>query len=347
MVMLQTAALAMLGTVVAQAQSLPQDKPTAAAAQETMDEVIELSPFEVNSSKDSGYQATETLAGTRIRTELRDVGSAISVVTKEFMEDIGATDTSTLLQYTTNAEVSGTRGTYGGLGNGQTLYESANSIGTNNRVRGLSSVDNTRDFYSTSIPWDAYNVDRIDIQRGPNSILFGLGSPAGIVNASTRNAEFRNTGTAEFRVASYGSSRASLDVNQELIKNVLSIRMDGLWSDEKYQQKPAFQKDKRIYGALRFDPKLFGKDFQTSFKVKAEKGDIKATNPVRPPRTMMSRHGLPPRPTVVRARSRSARRRPTRTPCTISVRAPISRTPGYRRPAVSRPPSSLQKAVLA
>ncbi|HOF41702.1 MAG TPA: TonB-dependent receptor, partial [Candidatus Hydrogenedentes bacterium] len=166
---LQAAAFAMLGTVMAQAQSVPQEKPTAPATPEASEEIVELSPFEVNSSKDTGYQATETLAGTRIRTELRDVGSAISVVTKEFMEDIGATDTSTLLQYTTNAEVAGTRGTYGGLGNGQTLYESANTIGTNNRVRGLSSVDNTRDFYSTSIPWDAYNVDRIDIQRGPNS----------------------------------------------------------------------------------------------------------------------------------------------------------------------------------
>ena len=279
LVTMQAAALAMLGTVMAQAQSLPQEKPAAAATQEATEEIIELSPFEVNSSKDTGYQATETLAGTRIRTELRDVGSAISVVTKEFMEDIGATDTSTLLQYTTNAEVSGTRGTYGGLGNGQTLYESANSIGTNNRVRGLSAVDNTRDFYSTSIPWDAYNVDRIDIQRGPNSILFGLGSPAGIVNAATRNAEFKNKGSAEFRVASYGSSRASLDVNHELIKDVLSLRVDGLWSNEKYQQKPAFQKDKRIYGALRFDPKLFGKDFKTSIRVKAEKGDIKANKP--------------------------------------------------------------------
>ena len=159
-------------------------------------DVLVLSPFEVTSTKDTGYQATETLAGTRIRTDLKDVGGALSVYTKEFMKDIGATDGSTLLQYTTNAEVAGTRGTYTGLGNGTSVDETGNlrAPGGAQRVRGLAPADNTRDFFVTDIPWDSYIVDRIDIQRGPNSILFGLGSPAGIVNASLRNAEFRNLG---------------------------------------------------------------------------------------------------------------------------------------------------------
>src|SRR5665213_755821 len=54
------------------------------------DEAIVLSPFEVTARKDTGYQATETLAGTRIRTDLKDVASSIQVVTKEFMQDVGA-----------------------------------------------------------------------------------------------------------------------------------------------------------------------------------------------------------------------------------------------------------------
>src|SRR5262245_51785227 len=76
------------------------------------EETLELSPFEVTTTRDTGYQANETLAGTRIRTDLKDVGAALSVYTKEFLKDVGATDNSTLLQYTTNAEVAGTRGTY-------------------------------------------------------------------------------------------------------------------------------------------------------------------------------------------------------------------------------------------
>lgn len=246
------------------------------------EETITLTPFEVSSSKDSGYQATETLAGTRIRTELRDVGSAISVITKEFLRDVGATDSSTLLQYTTNAEVSGTRGTYSGLGSGSSVDESGNlrAPAGAQRVRGLAAADNSRDFFVTDIPWDSYIVDRVDIQRGPNSILFGLGSPAGMVNASTRSAEFRNFGSVDARVGSYGSLRGTLDINQQLIPKMLALRLDTLWTEEKFRQKPAFQNDHRIYGTVRFDPQLF-KDpaFHTSIRVKYENGDIKANRP--------------------------------------------------------------------
>lgn len=245
-------------------------------------DILQLSPFEVTADEDTGYAATATLAGTRIRTDLRDVGSAISVVTKEFMKDIGATDNSTLLQYTTNAEVAGTRGTYAGLGNGTSVDET-NALrepGTTQRVRGLAAADNTRDFFTTDIPWDGYNVDRVDIQRGPNSILFGLGSPAGIVNASLNGASFRNRGSIEYRTGSYGSHRGSVDLNHVLIDNVLAVRVDGLYNRERFQQDPAYQDDKRVYGAIRFDPKLF-KDpgFRTSLKVKYENGEIEANRP--------------------------------------------------------------------
>ena len=260
------------------AQTSPAETAPAAPASGE-DEVVVLTPFEVRSDSDTGYVATETLAGTRIRTDLKDVASSISVVTKEFMNDVGATDNATLLQYTANAEVGGTRGNYSGLSIGKTTVADYTPLSSPQRIRGLESADQTMDFFKTNVPWDSYNIDRIDIQRGPNSILFGLGSPSGIINASTRNAIFRNTGSVETRVGSYGSTRGTIDVNQSLIDNVLAIRIDGLYNREKYQQDPAFKEDKRIYGALRYDPKLFGPDFATSFKVKFESGKINANTP--------------------------------------------------------------------
>ncbi len=278
--------LLLLGAVAAIpwafAQTAPATPPATSATTTTDEEILELSPFEVSSTRDNGYAATETLAGTRIRTNLSDVGSAISVVTRQMLEDIGATDNSTLLQYTPNAEVAGTRGTYAGLGNGTGVDETAvlRNPALANRIRGLANADQTRDFFVTDIPWDTFNIDRVEIQRGPNSILFGLGSPAGIVNGSTRSAEFRNLGSIEGRAGSYGSWRASLDANVEVIDNVLALRFDALTSGEKFQQEPAFQKDKRYYGAIRFDPKLFNRpDFKTSFKAKYEDGEIKANRP--------------------------------------------------------------------
>jgi outer membrane receptor protein involved in Fe transport len=224
------------------------------------EQVVKLSPFEVSTTRNVGYQATDTLAGTRIRTDLKDVGASISVLTKEFLEDIGATNSASLLEYTPNAQTAGVLGTYAGVGNATSVDESGNlrAPASAQRLRGLAAADNARDFYITDIPWDSYNVDRVDILRGPNSILYGLGSPAGIVNNSTRSADFNgNRGEVQARTGSWGSNRASIDLNQQLLPNVLAIRVDGMWNDEKYEQKPAFQNDKRLYGALRFDPQLF------------------------------------------------------------------------------------------
>jgi Ca-activated chloride channel family protein len=53
-------------------------------------EIIVLSPFEVAASETSGYTACDTLAGTRIRTELQDVSSSVTVVNAQFLRDLGA-----------------------------------------------------------------------------------------------------------------------------------------------------------------------------------------------------------------------------------------------------------------
>jgi hypothetical protein len=262
----------------------PANVPTVMAQPDKGDQEqpLLLSPFEVTSAKDNGYAATETLAGTRIRTDLQDVASAIQVITPAFLQDIGAHDNGTLLQYTTNAEVAGTMGTYLGQGNGTNVDETNNLRDPESaqRIRGLAAADLARDFFVTDIPWDSYNIDRIDIQRGPNAILFGLGSPAGIINATMHSAEFTDSGSIEGTTGSYGTVRTSVDINQVLIPEVLAIRLDGLWDSERYEQQQAWQTDKRYSGTLRFDPKLF-KDpsFHTSIKVKFENGNIEADRP--------------------------------------------------------------------
>lgn len=245
------------------------------------EQIFELSPFEVTGEDDQGYRATSTLAGTRIRTDLKDVGSAISVYTDEFLGDLGATDNGTLLQYTTNAEVGGTQSTYGGLGNGATLDESSRLLNptSNNRIRGLSAAENTRDYFASDIPWDSYNVSRIDIQRGANSFLFGLGSPAGIINASMADAAFADEGEAQVRFGSYGSIRGSLSLNKVLIEDELAVRVSGLWDKEKFQQDEAFEDDKRLYGTIRWSPNFGNDSSSTTFKAKFEHGEVDANRP--------------------------------------------------------------------
>jgi len=261
--------------------------PLCLAAQEaatTDEDIYLLSPFEVTADGNVGYYAASTLAGTRLKTDYRDVGSAVSVVTKEFLKDTGATGNSALLLYTTNTEVAGIGGNFTNVSNGGTSYQSASSFLTpsaETRVRGLCAADNTRDFFVSDIPWDSFDVNRVDLQRGPNSILFGLGSPAGIINTDMKDAQIAgNSGELEARYGRFGSYRASVDLNYVILKDELAVRVDGLLDKNKYQQKPAYSKDKRVYGAVRYEPKLLnGHGIRTTLSVNGEAGKIESNNP--------------------------------------------------------------------
>ncbi len=262
------------------AQAAPNSDST-----DTREEPLQLSPFVVEGTEDQGYQAKSTLAGTRIRTELKDVGSAISVVTQKFLQDTNSTNSRDLLVLTPGTEVVGQGGNFAGGTDGSQIGSPYNSPVASTRVRGLTAADNLRDFFLTDIPWDAYNTGRVDLQRGPNSVLFGIGSPAGIINNSTNGAGFSDSNRVEFRFASFGSVRADVDFNKVILENQLAVRVSALDDDTKYKQKPAFNNDHRIFGALRYDPSFINKGgAHTSIRFNYEQGRITGRQPaITPP----------------------------------------------------------------
>jgi outer membrane receptor protein involved in Fe transport len=268
-----------LATNASAQQTAPAPKKDAAKQDE---DVLVLSPFEVSASDNKGYTASTTLAGNRLNTEVRDIGNAVTVITSQFLKDIGATDNSTLLQYTTGTEVGSVYGNFQGSGDGATLDESPHFINPNNntRVRGLTSADNTRDYFLTDIPWEGYNIDGVDLQRGPNSILFGQGSPAGIINTRTKQGSFKDSNEVTFRVGSFGSTRETLDINKVLIKNELAVRIDLVKGNEKFKQDPAFSNTERAYGAIRWEPGFMKKgSARTIIKANFEVGKVNSNNP--------------------------------------------------------------------
>lgn len=222
------------------------------------DEAVQLSPFTVNAEADTGYVASGTLAGTRLRTDLRDVAASISVITKDFMNDIAANNLEDLLTYTAGTEVDGVAGNFSASGfNSGGFQEFTNAMrGTqsNTRVRGLGAADQTRDYFITDAPMDGYNVDRVEVNRGPNAMLFGLGRPGGIVNSGLIQAQPNRTKTkVEVQFDQESSRRFVLDHNQVLKKDVLALRLATLQSDQRYQIQPAYLRNERYFltGTLR------------------------------------------------------------------------------------------------
>ena len=260
------------------------------AQEEDEEEVFELSPFTIDASEEEGYLATTTLAGSRVRSNLRDLGASISVVTQDFLEDTGATDGQSLLQFIGNVEVGGVLGNFSDV--------NINNASTNNtrinpqnsqRVRGLVNATLTRDYFNTNIPFDSYNTTRVTVNRGPNSILFGLGSPGGVINNTTKRATLGDDfGELSVRFSHRGGHRETLDYNKTLIRDRLAVRVAMLNEQIQYRQEPANEDDKRFFFA--WDAVLFENERSsiignTIFRGSLESGSIRSNPPdVAPPR---------------------------------------------------------------
>ncbi|MBE2215693.1 MAG: TonB-dependent receptor plug domain-containing protein [Opitutaceae bacterium] len=260
----------------------PAPSATPAATEEEEGEMIVLTPFEVTASTENSYAEANTLAGTRLNTELRDLGNAVSVINSQFLKDTGATNNETVLQYAINAEVGNVYGNFVGGGDSAFIDESSKftNPNQNTRVRGLVAADNARDYFLSDVPWDGATIDRVDLQRGPNSTLFGMGSPAGIINSGTKQAQNRNFGSAEVRIGSWGTVRGVLDLNREILDDELAVRFIAMTEDEKFKQDPAFEEDKRYFGALRYEPKFLKLgSARTVIKGTIETGEVDSNRP--------------------------------------------------------------------
>ncbi len=205
-----------------QSQTAPNSNNTgtAAASAETP---VELSPFTVSTSKDTGYLASGTLAGSRLNTSLVDTPASISVMTRDFINDIAATNVGDALAYALNAERDTSESTGNGHGSGDLPIS----------IRGFGGSSLGRNYFQWGLESDTYNTERLDFSRGPNSILFGTGGPGGIINTTTKRAIFgRDLQQLGLRVASWEDYRATFDVSRQVSKT-LAVRVNGVQQSAK------------------------------------------------------------------------------------------------------------------
>src|SRR5690606_10111346 len=119
-------------------------------------------------------------------------------------------------------------------------------------IRGLRATS-TRNFYRWRLQSDTYNVDRIEENRGPNSILFGIGSAGGVVNSMTKQATFgRDFRNASVMFGSDDSYRGTLDVNQLLLEDQLAVRLNAVHSHMGSYRHHAYNETSRVHLAASY-----------------------------------------------------------------------------------------------
>jgi hypothetical protein len=236
--------------------AMQADQAKAAKTPIIADEAVELSPFKV-SSDTKGYYASNTMSGTRFNTKLDDLASSISVVTKEQMSDFAMLDINDIFNYTGNTEGTGTYTDYSVDRNGSVSDNVQLNPTQANRIRGIAPANVSLDNIETMgrVPIDPLNIDAIEISRGPNANVFGLGNPSGTVNQVPAGANLsRDRSQAAFRSDSYGGYRTSLDLNRIIFSNKLAIRGSGAFQHDGFQLKPSGVDTVRLNGMLKYKP---------------------------------------------------------------------------------------------
>jgi hypothetical protein len=230
--------------VVAPSDKLPED-PT-----------IVLSPFEVK-AENKGYFAANSMSGTRLNSKIEDLGQSITVMTKEQMVDFAMLDINDVFDHMASTEGTGSFSLFETDRTGAVVDQVSLSPNTANRVRGIGSANIAFGNIATTgrVPVDPLWMDSLELSRGPNANIFGLGNASGTVNQVPATANLsRDFTKVDLRADSYGGWRGSLDVNRHLADNTLAVRASYANQHTAFIRKPSGEDARRLSFQVKARP---------------------------------------------------------------------------------------------
>jgi iron complex outermembrane receptor protein len=185
------------------------------------DSAVRLSPVTVTSQTDAGsgtrgFVATESQSATKTKTPLIATPGAISVVTVKQMDQQQAQSVSQALRYTSGV-VSEPYGTDSRLDWIRIRGFDATEFGVF-----LDGLRFTPGY--TGATYEPYDLERIDVLKGPSSVLYGQGTPGGLVNLVSKEPTATPHREFELSGGSYGRYQAQGDVSGPVEGT------DGKWS---------------------------------------------------------------------------------------------------------------------
>jgi catecholate siderophore receptor len=162
------------------------------------------------------YGVRRTSTGTRTDTDVRDIPQAMTVISESQIEDQSLRSIADVLYFVPGA----TPGT--GEGNRDQITLRGNNTTADFFVDGVR--DDVQYFR------DLYNVDRVEVLRGSNAMIFGRGGGGGVVNRVTKRSSLHSS--REFALAgdSEGGFRLTGDVDQPLGSGI-GLRVNGMYED--------------------------------------------------------------------------------------------------------------------
>jgi len=181
--------------------------------------------FAIQPPKDDGYRAERTTTATRTETELRDVPQAVTVVTSEQIQDQAIDSMADAVLYVpgvTFAQGEGNRDA---------------PVFRGNATTGDFYVDGIRD--DVQFFRDVYNVERIEVLKGPNAMVFGRGGAGGLINRVTKVAGFDDLRQLHLEYGSDNHRRGTFDIGGG-VSDTVALRVTGMVEDSESYRDGVF-----------------------------------------------------------------------------------------------------------
>jgi outer membrane receptor protein involved in Fe transport len=219
-------------------------------------EILELSPFEVNVTKDRGYSALQSNSLTAFSMDLEKMPATAQVFTATFIDDVAATSVQDVLVNYTGLVGADPNNGAAALNN---FPGDRDGSGGNLGIRGLAAVPPKRDGLAgprstsrTALGYnDTFSLERIELVEGPQSLLYGAVGGGGVVNVVSKRPLFSWRQTAlSFRMDQYGSRRAVLDANHGTDR--IAVRVAALASVSRTVRENLGSDDLGLYATLGF-----------------------------------------------------------------------------------------------
>ncbi|MBA0014749.1 MAG: putative TonB-dependent receptor BfrD [Nitrosomonadaceae bacterium] len=170
----------------------------------------------VMSSAMGGYAAAYSTTATKTNTLLRDIPQSITVVTRELIRDQSMQSMADVARYVPGVGVSQ------GEGNRDAL------VFRGNRSTGDFFTDGVRD--DVQYFRDLYNIERVEVLKGANGMIFGRGGSGGVINRVTKQAGWDPIREFSFEGGSFDKKRGTVDVGHA-INDVAAVRFNSMYEN--------------------------------------------------------------------------------------------------------------------
>ena len=219
-----TATALLLGAAaLASAQTAPAAK---------KDDVVNLPTFTITETSVNPYTSKQALSGTREAMDIMDIPQTVSIVTSDFIKDTMSQRMLDAAKYVTpvvesTLPIGGDRYTIRGF---QVSHEFVDGM-----------VISGEDGYSMSIA--PYNIDRVEIIKGPNAILVPGGAPGGQFNPITKAPIMKDQSSTTLELAQYFGTAISTDTTRIVSQDKgIAARLVAAYWDSKGYQKNLFRR---------------------------------------------------------------------------------------------------------